>query len=126
MENFDNIALRAFKKAGLTKYASLPERYAYVQLEDLYFRYKCGDFDKNEAEIRKSKIKKEYNQDIKEYENVQEMFKEFNESRIKNETLLYDLEKSKDKEEIIKIALQIISNCISDNTIIDRYNEKFK
>lgn len=124
MEEFENLAVKAYKNIELTEFADLPERYAYLRLQNLYYRYKCGDYSKEKAMKIKEKIKKEYIEDFYKYKNFSDMFKEYNENRIKNEILLYQLEKEIDKEKLLQISIKIISNCINDKTLIDRFEQK--
>ena len=125
MEEFESLSVKAYKDIELTEFADVPEKYAYFRLRNLYYRYKCGDYTKEKAMKIKEQIKKEYVQDSNKYENFSIMFKEYNKNRIENESLLYKWEKETDKEKLLQIAAKIISNCINDNTLIDRFEQKF-
>ena len=121
---FDEIADKAFKGTGCDKLWNLPKKYAYLQLEQLYFKYRKGYETKENCIIEKSKIKKEYEWNEEEYNRHMEMFKAYNDNRIKNETLIIEIEKAKSKEDIIKPALQIIQNCVADDNFVYRITEK--
>ncbi len=125
MEEFESLSVKAYKDIELTEFADVPEKYAYFRLRNLYYRYKCGDYTKEKAMKIKEQIKKEYVQDSNKYESFFDMFKEYNKNRIENESLLYKWEKETDKEKLLQIAAKIISNCINDNTLIDRFEQKF-
>lgn len=125
MEEFESLALKAYKEIPLTEYAELPEKYAYFRLKELYYRFKCGDYSKEQSLEIKNKIKKEYLQDSHQYESFRCMFKTYNENRIQNETLLYSWEKETDKDKLLQVAAKIISNVMSDETIIRRFEQRF-
>lgn len=125
MEEFESLSVKAYKDIELTEFADVPEKYAYFRLKNLYYRYKCGDYTKEKAMKIKEQIKKEYVQDSNKYESFFDMFKEYNKNRIENESLLYKWEKETDKEKLLQIAAKIISNCVNDDTLIDRFEQKF-
>lgn len=117
---FEEIAKEAYKKNGPNKLWDLPKKYAYYQLEDLYYRYKLGNINEKDSIIEKRKINKEYEWNKEEYNKSLNVYKEYNKNRAKNTLLLAEIEKSKDKDKIIKLALEIIANCISDNSFVER------
>lgn len=123
--DFQEIAERAYRKQGPDKFWNLPERYAYLKLEELYYKYRLGNISKEKSIIEKQKIEKEYNWDKQQYENALNVYKTYNENRVKNEILLAEVEKAKDRETMIKNALQIIANNISDDSFVQRNLEKF-
>lgn len=125
MEEFESLSVKAYKDIELTEFADVPEKYTYFRLRNLYYRYKCGDYTKEKAMKIKEQIKKEYVQDSNKYESFFDMFKEYNKNRIENESLLYKWEKETDKEKLLQIAAKIISNCVNDDTLIDRFEQKF-
>ena len=124
--DFDEIADRAFKGTGYENLWNLPKKYAYLQLEKLYFRYNKGYETKENCIAEKARIKKEYEWNEEEYNRHFNICKEYNENRIKNETLMIQIEKAKNKEEIIKPALEIIANCVSDDNFVYRITEKLQ
>lgn len=123
---FDNIAERAYKGIGNDKLWNLPKKYAYMQLEKLYYNYKLGSESKESCVIEKARIKKEYEQNEEEYNRHFTICRDYDGNRIKNETLLIQMEKAKAQEELIKPALQIIANCIADESFVERITEKMQ
>lgn len=121
---FDEIADRAFKGTGYEDLWNLPKKYAYLELEKLYFRYSKGYETKENCVKEKQRIKKEYEWNEEEYNKHMNICKEYNQNRIQNETLIIEIEKAKVKEEIIKPALQIIANYVSDDSFVTRITEK--
>lgn len=126
MEEFESLALKAYKNIPLTKYADLPEKYAYLQLKYLYYSYKCGDLTKMDAEIEKKKIANEYKKDCVDYDNCLRVYKEYHENRLHNDMKIDTIEKSNDKEEILKLALEAIGIFISDSSFASRNIDKLK
>lgn len=115
--DFDKISIKAYNEEELDDYSTLAERYAYMQLKELYERYRYNDFSKEQAKQIKNKIKKQYMQDLSEEKMIKKIFEEHNKKTIENETLLYQLMKSNKKDEVIDISLKIISNCLNNDMI---------
>lgn len=115
--DFDKISIKAYNEEELDDYSTLAERYAYMQLKELYERYRYNDFSKEQARQIKNKIKKQYMQDLSEEKMIKKIFEEHNKKTIENETLLYQLMKSSKKDEVIDISLKIISNCLNNDMI---------
>ena len=122
---FQEIAKRAYTKNKPDKFWNLPERYAYLKLEELYYKYRLGNISKEKSIIEKQKIEKEYNWDKQQYENALEVYKKYNENRIKNEILLDEVEKAKDKNTVILNCFKVIANFISDDSFVERNLHKF-
>lgn len=120
MEEFENIALKAYKNIPLNEFAELPEKYAYLQLKYLYYSYKCGDLSKIDAEIKKREIMNEYKTDCFNYKRCMEICNEYNKNKMNNEMKIASIEKSKDKEEILRLALEAIGIFISDSSFASR------
>lgn len=123
--DFEKIAEEAYKKNGISEMWDLPARYAYLQLEELYYNYKIGEISKENSIIEKSKIKKEYEYFERDYEDTLNVYKEYNENRKKTNVSLTEIEKSTDKDEILSKALEIIAKFISDKDFKDRILGKF-
>lgn len=121
---FQEIAENAYKKKGTGKFTDLPTDCAYYQLQDLYNRYKMGKISKEDSIIQKSKIEKQYNDNKKESENTLNVYKEYNEKRIENELLLAKIEKAESKDEALRYSLEVIGNCLSDNSFLSRNLQK--
>lgn len=122
---FQEIAKKAYTKNKPDKFWNLPERYAYLKLEELYYKYRLGNISKEKSIIEKQKIEKEYNWDKQQYENALDVYKKYNENRIKNELLLDEVEKAKDKNTVILNCFKVIANFISDDSFVERNLHKF-
>lgn len=123
--DFETIAEKAYRQEGFDKYWNLPERYAYIRLEQLYYNYKNKNIDKEKSKIEKQKIKREYDFDIQQYKDNMEIHKEYHDNRLKNNDYLINIEKATTKEEMMINALNIIQNIVSDKTFVNRVMEKF-
>ncbi len=124
MKNFEELSMEAYKDIELSEFADVPEKYAYFRLRNLYYRYKCGDYSKENAIKIKKQIEKEYNEDENKYRDFLNMFQEYNQNRINNEYLLHQLEKEEDYKKKLDIAIQIIASCVHDETLITRHKQK--
>lgn len=123
--NFEEIAEAAYYRKGISKLWELPQRYAYLQLEELYYSYKIGNVGKEDSIIKKKKIQKEYEYNQQIYENYLNVYKEYNENRVKYSMLLCNIGKAKSKKDMITNALEIISMIISDDTFVERNLNNF-
>ena len=121
---FDKIAERAHKGIGYEKLWNLPKKHADMQLEKLYYNYKLGSESKESCVAEKARIRKEYEQNEVEYNRHLDICREYDENRIKHETLLIDLEKAECKDDVIKPALQIIADLVNDDYLVERITEK--
>ncbi len=123
---FEYIAKLAYNEKQLEEYVTLPEKYAYIKLKDLYFSYRCGDITLEEAIKQKNEIRKEFVDEVGKYNESIKICKEYHNNKLHNNMLIDGIEKSKDKEEILEKALQAIGVFISDNSFADRNMQKLK
>lgn len=123
---FEEIAKLAYKRQGISDFWDLPVKFAYLQLEDLYYRFKVGDISKEQSLNIKNKIRKDYEWNSTEYNEHKKQYKIYNDNRITNTMLLAQLEKTDDKDKMIELSLRIIANCISDNSFVERNIQKIK
>lgn len=124
--DFEEIAKMAYMEKEEDKYWNLPKKYAYFKLKQLYFNYKIGKYSKETSIAEKAKIKGEYLEAEKNYENELDVYKKYNRNRLENTILLSKLEKTRDKEEALKYSIKIIQNCISDKDFERRICEKLE
>ena len=76
--DFEEIAKMAYLGKKEDDFWNLPKKYAYLKLKDLYFNYKIGKYSKEVCITEKAKIKREYLEDEKRYENELNVYKEYN------------------------------------------------
>ena len=123
---FENIANLAYNEKKLQEYTTLPEKYAYIKLKDLYFSYRCGDVTLDEAIKQKNEIRKEFVDEVGKYNESVEICKQYHNNKLHNNMLVDEIEKSKDKEKILEKALQAIGIFISDSSFAERNIQKLK
>lgn len=121
---FEEIAKRAYKEEGYPEFCDLPCKYAYLQLEQLYNKYKLGTITKEDSIIEKKRIEKDYNFNEEDYQENLEIYRIYNRKRADNEVMLSKIEKSKDIKEILEYSFKIIANCLNDGTFVERNLEK--
>ena len=120
MDNFENLSMKAYKNEILDDEYDFIDKYFFYQLKELYLDYRCEKINKDKAEIKKKKIKNEYFSEKEYRRKYLEICKEYNSNRINIEYDLSRIEKSNDKEEMLKIALNIIAKMTKDENFLQR------
>lgn len=121
---FKEISEKAFKKQEIDKVGNIAEKYAYLQLKELYLDYKNELISKEEAEKKKKRIELEYNEYQKKIHEYYEVFKTQNDIRIKYETYLNEIEKAKNQDDLLEKSLKLIELIIQDESFFKRNYEK--
>lgn len=124
--DFKEIADKAYRNKPIDEFVSLPIKYAYLQLKELYSEFRNGEISKEKCIPLKRKIEIEYANNVAEYERFFQVFKKYNEDKILNETLVIAIQKANTKEEALEESLKIIGNYLNDSSFHDRILEKFK
>lgn len=124
--DFKEIADKAYRNKPMDGFVSLPIKYAYLQLKELYSEFRDGEISKEKCIPLKRKIEIEYANNVAEYERFFQVFKKYNEDKILNETLVIAIQKANTKEEALEKSLKIIGNYLNDSSFHDRILEKFK
>lgn len=120
MDSFENLSMKAYKNEILSDEYDFIDKYFFEQLKELYLDYRYGKINKDKAEIKKKKIKNEYFSEKEYRRKYLEICKEYNSNRINIEYDLSRIEKSNDKEEMLKIALNIIAKMTKDENFLQR------
>lgn len=123
---FEEISKKAYKKEELEKFSNLAEKYAYVQMLNLYIEYRNENISKTEAEKLKKEIEKEYKENLRKYQNYCEMLNRQNLLRAKYEEYLYAVEKSQEQDDLLLNSLKLIEVIVQDNSFFDRNYNKIK
>lgn len=123
---FEEISKKAYKKEKLEEFSNFAEKYAYVQMLNLYMEYRNENITKSEAEKLKKEIEKEYNENLRKYNNYCERLKKQNLLKAKYEEYLYAVEKSQDQEDLLINSLKLIEVFVQDDTFFDRNINKIK
>lgn len=121
---FEEISEKAFKKEQLGEYSNLAEKYAYLQLYNLYRDYFLKNIDKQKASEIKNEIKKEFENYQEKIEKYYDYFKRQTEIRIKYNTYLTEIEKSQNQDDLLEKSLKFIEIIIQDKSFFDRNIEK--
>ena len=82
----------------------------------------CHEDDEVSAYI--NKIKNEYNGELLNYNRDQEVYKEYNNNRLLCEDIIRGIDMTKDKDEMLILALKAISLLIKDDYFGQRNLEK--
>lgn len=120
MDNFENLSMKAYKNEILDDEYDFIDKYFFEQLKELYLDYRCEKINKDKTEIKKKKIKNEYFSEKEYRRKYLEICKEYNSNRINIEYDLSRIEKSNDKKEMLKIALNIIAKMTKDENFLQR------
>lgn len=123
---FEEISKKAYKKEKLEEFSNFAEKYAYVQMLNLYMEYRNENITKSEAEKLKKEIEKEYNENLRKYNNYCERLKKQNLLKAKYEEYLYAVEKSQEQEDLLINSLKLIEVFVQDDTFFDRNINKIK
>lgn len=117
---FEDIAKKAFKKEKIDEFEDLPTKYAYLQLEKLYYLYSKGAISKEKSTKEKNAIKKEFEANEMEFKRDAEIYHEYNNNRVKNAQYIISIEKATKEEDILKESLKFIQNIIHDSSFYYR------
>lgn len=123
---FSEISENAYYRKGLGNFKNIAEKYAYVQMENLYMDYKNENITKEQANKEKIKIQKEYELNLNKVKEYYDFFKNQNEAKKQYEQLLYSIEKSSSQDDLLINSLKLIEILINDNNFFDRNYKKVK
>lgn len=121
---FEEISEKAFKKEQLGEYSNLAEKYAYLQLYNLYRDYFLKNIDKQKATEIKNEIKKEFENYQRKIDDYYYYFKKQTEIRIKYNSYLTEIEKTTNQDDLLEKSLKFIEIIIQDKSFFDRNIEK--
>ena len=109
IKDFEALAKLAYSKEELSDFAPLPTKYMYLRLSILYDCYARGEYSKEQCIQQKNHLRVEYMNILKEHDRDMECYREYIKNRNENQMLLIQLEKSKDKKEMLETSLKIIN-----------------
>lgn len=121
---FEEISEKAFKREALGEYSNLAEKYAHLQLYNLYRDYFQKKIDKQKASEIKNEIKKEFQYYQERIDDYYFYFKKQNEIRIKYDCYLSEIERAKEQDDLLEKSLKFIELIIQDKSFFDRNIEK--
>lgn len=121
---FTELSEKAYRKEKLDSFPNLAEKYAYLQLCNLYRDYRNELISKKDAETEKIKIEKEFNENEKKIADYYEVFRKQNEIRGNYNNFITAIEKSTKEEDLLFNSLKFIEVLIQDDSFFDRnYNK---
>ena len=123
-KDFDEISEKAFKHEELGEFKNLGQKYAYLQMLNLYKDFSMNKINKEETIKEKEKIKREYIHNILILEDYECCCKERNKIRGEYHDYIVAIEKSIAKDEMLDNSLKFIQEIIGDNTFYDRQFKK--
>ena len=118
--DFKTICEKAYKKEKLDEFANLAEKYAYLEMQVLYQKFKDELITQNEAEKQKKEIEMEFNLNQSREDKYNEVFKKQTEIRRDYHDLIVNIEKSTALEDILDNSLRLIEKLINDNSFYFR------
>lgn len=121
---FEEISEKAYKREEIGKCRNLAEKYAYLQLFDLYKDYYNKKVSKEEAISNKAKIEKEFEENQRKIERYYEELKYRENIKAKYTNYIIAVEKSKSQDDILFNSLKFIETILQDSSFTDRNLEK--
>ena len=104
-----------------------PAAYRYFdQLRIIYAEYKYDNLPKEVAANRKAKIYRDYKETISVYEQWCSVYKSYQDNIRKAGTLMNDIEKSDNAEDIAALACEVIGIMTGDASFASRQKKKLK
>ena len=117
---FEEISEKAFKREELGSCKNLAEKYAYIQLFNLYRDYFNKNITKEKAAIIKADIKKEFEDNQRKIERYYENLRHREEIKGKYTNYITAVEKSKSQDDILYNSLKFIEAIIQDDSFAER------
>lgn len=120
------IELSAAKNIPPPKYLTMPETCFYITLRSLYRYYKKGEISKNDAKAEKQQIIGKCTEFEAAYEQWCSIYKSYQDNIRKAGTLINDIEKSDNAEDIAVLACEVIGIMTGDASFTQRQKKKLK
>lgn len=119
------IELSAAKNIPPPKYLTMPETCFYITLRSLYRYYKKGEISKNDAKAEKQQMIGKCTEFEAAYEQWCSIYKSYQDNIRKAGTLINDIEKSDNAEDIAVLACEVIGIMTGDESFAPRQKKKF-
>ena len=123
---FEEISEKAFKREELGPYKNLAEKYAYLQLFNLYKDYYNKNISKEKATIKKAEIQKEFEDNQRKVDSYYRNLKQREEIKGKYTNYIIAVEKSQNQDEILYNSLKFIEAIIQDDSFTSRNLDKIQ
>lgn len=120
------IELSAAKSIPPPKYLTMPEMCFYITLRSLYWYYRKGEISKDDASKEKQKIIGKCTEFELAYQQWRSVYKSYQDNICKAGTLMNDIEKSDNSEDIAVLACEVIGIMTGDPSFVSRQKIKLK
>ena len=120
------IELSAAKNKPLPKYMTAPEMCLYTSLRALYGSYRKSQIEQEDAKIEKRMLISECTEYENEYVKWCYAYKEYQDNIRKAGSLLNEIEKSENIEEIALKACEVIALMTGDDSFAERQKKKIR
>ena len=104
-----------------------PAEYMYFdQLRQIYYDFKFKELSKEDAENRKRKLLRRYNEAVAEYENFRRVYREYQDNLRRAGTIIAQINKSESIEKIAELACTVIGLILGDDSFAPRIKKKLE
>lgn len=104
-----------------------PAEYMYFsELRKIYYDFKFNELSKEDAENRKRKLLRRYNEAVAEYENFRRVYREYQDNLRRAGTLIAQINKSESTKEIAELACTVIGLMLGDDSFAPRIKTKLE
>lgn len=104
-----------------------PAEYMYFsELRKIYYDFKFKGLSKEDAEKRKRKLLRRYNEAVAEYENFRIVYREYQDNIRRAGTLMAHINKSESALEIAELACTVIGLMLGDDSFAPRIKTKLE
>lgn len=122
----NEIELAAAKNFPLPKHLTMPEICLYLSMRALYSSWRKGDISKNDGAAEKKKIISKCERFDNEYQLWCSVYGAYQDNIRKAGTMLSDIEKSKNVEDISLKACEVVGIMTGDKSFAKRQERKIK
>ena len=92
----------------------------------IYYDFKFNELSKEDAENRKRKLLRRYNEAVAEYENFRRVYREYQDNLRRAGTLIAQINKSESTEKIAELACTVIGLMLGDDSFTPRIKKKLE
>lgn len=104
-----------------------PAEYMYFsELRKIYYDFKFNELSKEDAENRKRKLLRRYNEAAAEQENFRRVYREYQDNIRRAGTIIAQINKSESTKEIAELACTVIGLMLGDDSFAPRIKKKLE
>ena len=98
----------------------------FSELRKIYYDFKFNEISKEDAENRKRKLLRRYNEAVAEYENFRRVYREYQDNLRRAGTIIAQINKSESTEKIAELACTVIGLMLGDDSFVPRIKTKLE